>query len=69
MSILCMLGRHDFITADGHPDSRLGYCIQECTKCGKAVARDPNLGGSFPILNTEATVERDAANAAKRNPA
>ena len=62
--VLCLLGRHDFKIAHGHPDGKLGYCIHECTGCSKAVVSDPSLGGSYPILNTQAAIERDASKAA-----
>ncbi|WP_231669749.1 hypothetical protein [Pseudomonas lini] len=67
MKILCLLGRHNFQIAHGHPDVKLGYCIHQCTKCSKAVVSDPNLGGSFQILNTQAAIERDASKTALRN--
>jgi hypothetical protein len=65
--ILCLLGRHDFQIAHGHPDGKLGHCIHECTGCSKAVVSDPSLGGSLPIINTQAAIERDASIAAPRN--
>ena len=67
MKILCLLGRHDFQITQGHPDSKLGYCIHECSRCSHAVVSDPGLGGSYPILNTEAAIERDASKAALLN--
>lgn len=67
MNILCLLGRHNFQIAQGHPDGKQGYCIQECTRCSKAVVSDPRLGGSFPILNTRAAIERDISNATRPN--
>lgn len=67
MKILCLLGRHNFQIAQGHPDGKLGYCIYECTRCSRAVVSDPGLGGSFPILNTQAAIEWDASKAALRN--
>lgn len=63
MNILCLLGRHNFRIALGHPDRNMGYCIQECTMCSKAVVSDSSLGGSFPIINTQAAIERDASKA------
>ncbi|TCV62727.1 hypothetical protein [Pseudomonas fluorescens] len=51
----------------GHQDDKLGYCIHECTRRSKAVVSDPSLGGSFPIVNTQAAIERDASKAAPRN--
>ncbi|TCV51393.1 hypothetical protein EDB99_10759 [Pseudomonas sp. 460] len=33
MKILCLLGRHNFQIAHGHPDGKMGYCIHECTRC------------------------------------
>jgi hypothetical protein len=62
MNILCLLGRHNFQIAHEHPDGKQGYGIQECTRCSKAVVSDPSLGGSFPILNTRAAIERDTSN-------
>lgn len=67
VKILCLLGRHDFQIAHGHPDGKLGYCIHECTGCSKAVVSDSSLGGSFPIINTKAAIEQDASKAAPRN--
>lgn len=67
MKILCLLGRHDFQIAHGHPDGKLGYCIHECTRCSKAVVSDPGLGGSHPIFNTQAAIERDGSKAPLRN--
>lgn len=67
MKILCLLGRHNFQIAHGHPDGKQGYSIQECTRCSKAVVSDPGLGGSFPILNTRAAIERDSSKAALPN--
>lgn len=64
MNILCLLGRHDLQLADNHPDGKMGYCIYECSRCTKAVVSDPALGDQFPILNTQAAIERDAAKAA-----
>lgn len=64
MKILCLLRRHDFHIAHGHPAGKLGYCIHECTRCSKAVVSDPGLGGPYPILNTQAAIERDASKAA-----
>jgi hypothetical protein len=66
MKVLCLLGRHKFQIALSHPDGKQGYCIQECIRCRKAVVSDPRLGGSFPILNTLAAIERDASKAAPR---
>lgn len=67
MNFLCLLGLHNFQIAHGHPDGKLGYSIYECTRCSKAVVSDPGLGGSYPILNTQAAIERDASKAALRN--
>lgn len=67
MKILCLLGRHDFQIAHGHPDGKLGYCIYECTRCSKAVVSDPGSAGSYPTLNTRAAIERDASKAAQGN--
>ncbi len=66
MKILCLLGRHDFQIAHGHPDGKLGYCIHECTRCSKAVVSDPGSASSYPTLNTQAAIERDASKAAQR---
>lgn len=63
MSILCLLGRHNFQTAHNHPDGQMGYCIYECTRCPKAIVSDPALGGTFPILNTQAAIARNTGNA------
>ncbi|KPC01966.1 hypothetical protein QO021_28235 (plasmid) [Pseudomonas amygdali pv. lachrymans] len=65
--IMCMLGRHDLQIAHGHPDGKLGYCIHECTGCSKAVVSDPSSGGSHPIINTPAAIERDASIATPSN--
>lgn len=67
MKILCLLGHHNFQIAHGHPDGKLGFCIHECTRCSKAVVSDSILGGSYPILNTQDAIERDATRAALRN--
>nr|WP_237183626.1 hypothetical protein [Pseudomonas syringae]ARO45194.1 hypothetical protein [Pseudomonas syringae pv. actinidiae] len=67
MKILCMLGRHSFQIAHDHPDGKMGYCIFECVRCSEAIVSDPDLGGSFPILNTQAAIERDAAKAVLRD--